>query len=174
MRIDEIEDKLLVLKRDNPGGQWLADKQACTLESGRRPSGRYNILGSTTGWYSRYAFVPVDVLVEIPGTNQEQSNVRNDSLEYLVKYMDTHGKLPDTGSGEEYVPMIVVDQDGKPWVNEGNHRIMAAKQLGFYTLPVEIKYYNGGEDKPGKLNPAAVKKYDSLILKMGYGFGKYK
>jgi len=175
MKITEIAMPSLTLKTDNPGGNWLSDKIDYTIEQGRRPSGRYNVLGSTTGWYNRNAFVPMSVLVEIPGTNREQSNVRTDSLEYLIDYMKTHDDLPKSGDGDSvYVPFIVIDQDGKAWVNEGNHRIMAAKALGFYTLPVEIKYFNGGEAKSGILKPESVKKYDQLIRNMGYGYGKYK
>tara|TARA_B100000929_G_scaffold291163_1_gene288552 strand:+ start:723 stop:1271 length:549 start_codon:yes stop_codon:yes gene_type:complete len=166
----------LTLKTDNPGGKWLQHKREDTESEGRRPSGRYNVMGSTTGWYNREAFIPVDVLKDIPGTNQEQSNVRQSDLDWLTDFMGKHGKLPDADWHEfnEYAPMVVVGQDGKPFVNEGNHRIMAAAKLGFYALPVEIKYYNGGEQEKGMLNPNSVQKYDSLIQKMGITYGNYK
>lgn len=179
MRIEEVyESKLppLRLKIDNPGGRWLEDKKEYTESSGKRPSGRYNILGSTTGWYNREAFIPISVLSKIPGTNQEQENIRVSSLEYLIDYMDKKGKLPDAEWHQfnEYAPMIVIDQEGVPYVNEGNHRIMAANKIGFKMLPVEIKYFNGGESVPGILSPEKVKDYDSKMQSLGFGFGKYR
>lgn len=166
----------LSLKTDNPGGRWLDEKREDSEMSGRRPSGRYNVMGSTTGWYNREAFIPIEVLKGIPGTNQEQKTVRKDSLEYLVAYMDKHGKLPDAEWHQfnEYAPMVVVDQDGVPFVNEGNHRIMAAAEVGFKALPVEIKYFNGGEQEDGLLHPDKVAKYDSDVQKQGFTYGKYR
>lgn len=63
------------------------------------------------------------------------------------------------------MPLIGVDYTGKPWVLEGNHRIMAAWNL--YTkehidkwdrMPVEIRYFDGGERADGPLNPNKIRK----------------
>ena len=165
----------LTLKTDNPGGQWLLDKQEGSEQEGKRPSGRYKILGSTTGWYNREAFIPVSVLAKIKGTNNEQSNVRQDDLDWLVDFMGKNGKLPDADWHEfnEYAPMIVIGQDGVPYVNEGNHRIMAAAKLGFSGLPVDIKYYNGGEQAKGPMHPDAVQKFDSQAKQLGITWASY-
>jgi hypothetical protein len=165
----------LTLKTDNPGGQWLVDKREESEQEGKRPSGRYSILGSTTGWFNREAFIPVKQLAKIKGTNNEQSNVRQDDLDWLVDFMGTNGKLPDADWHEfnEYAPMVVIGQDGVPYVNEGNHRIMAAAKLGFSGLPVEIKYYNGGEEVDGLLSPVQVTKYDNQAKQLGITYGSY-
>lgn len=165
----------LTLKTDNPGGEWLQHKREDTESAGRRPSGRYNVMGSTTGWYNREAFLPVKLLAQIPGTNNEQSNVRQDDLDWLVDFMGKNGKLPDADWHEfnEYAPQVVIGQDGVPYVNEGNHRIMAAAKLGFSGLPVEIKYFNGGEQVKGKLHPDQIKKYDDQAKQLGITFGSY-
>lgn len=166
----------LSLKTDNPGGRWLVDNREDSEREGRRPSGRYKILGSTTAWYNREAFLPVKLLAKIPGTNNEQSNVRQDDLDWLVDFMGTNNKLPDADWHEfnEYAPMVVIGQDGVPYVNEGNHRIMAAAKLGFTGLPVEIKYYNGGEQEDGILSPEKVQKFDNQAKQLGITYASYK
>ena len=88
--------------------------------------------------------------------------MRKDSLDWLTKNMGKTGKLPTYKVGEnvlEDVPFITVDQYGRPFVNEGNHRIMAAKKLGWDYLPVEIKYFNGGELEDGPLNPQRLQEF---------------
>jgi hypothetical protein len=175
LELFESSRSQLTLKIDNPGGDWLANKIADTKAGGKRPSGRYNILGSTTAWFNREAFIPTEILASIKGTNQEQQNVRKDSLDFLISYMKTHKKLPDADWHEhnEYAPFIVVDQDGVPYVNEGNHRIMAAKAAGFKGLPVEIKYFNGGEQQYGPLSPQSVITYDNNLRTAGIWYGNY-
>lgn len=49
--------------------------------------------------------------------------------------------------------------DGSAWASEGNHRIMAAAQLGWEFMPVEVRYFDGGELVDGLLNPSAVIAY---------------
>jgi hypothetical protein len=51
----------------------------------------------------------------------------------------------------------MVAYNGEAWVNEGNHRIMAAAKLGWSELPVEIKYFDGGEwIEDGPLYPPKI------------------
>jgi hypothetical protein len=150
----------LNLKSDIPNERWLNEKQVDSIMSGKKPSGAYKNIGKTTGSFSRNVLLPVNVLANIKGENLEQQNVRKDSLDYLKKIMSKTGKLPQE-RGEDYAPFITIDQDGIPYISEGNHRIMAAKELGFEYLPVEIKYYNGGEKNNGILSPQKVKQYDS-------------
>lgn len=45
-------------------------------------------------------------------------------------------------------PIFVnVDHGKNPMINEGNHRLEAARQLGMRTVPVEIAYYGHAEDE---------------------------
>ena len=54
-------------------------------------------------------------------------------------------------------PFINVAYNGEAWVNEGNHRIMAAAALGWDTLPVELRYFDGGERiEHGAMYPAKI------------------
>jgi hypothetical protein len=88
---------------------------------------------------------------------QEQQNVRQKDLDAIMQIMKDTEKLPLNNRGQEYVPFIVVAYNGEAWVNEGNHRIMAAARLGWNSLPIELKYYDGGERiKSGPLYPGKL------------------
>jgi hypothetical protein len=107
--------------------------------------------------YARNIQLPVSILKRLPGMSDEQNNVRRDDLRAIMKIMKDTGKLPLTRSGEEYKPFINVAYNGEAWVNEGNHRIMAAAALGWDSLPVELRYYDGGERiEHGTLYPPKI------------------
>jgi hypothetical protein len=63
------------------------------------------------------------------------------------------GKLPLGEGGKEYTPYIEVAYDGSAWISEGNHRIMAAAALGWKEMPIEIRYFDGGQRNAGPLSP---------------------
>jgi hypothetical protein len=154
------------LRTDNPGGDWLKEKRRQSIEDGTKDFGVPIRFGAVTGTFRegnkiRKPLIPVDVLAKLQGVNAEQQNVRQKDLEAIKKIMDETGRLPQSRDGGDYVPFINVYQDGTAYVNEGNHRIMAAKALGFKYLPVEISYYNGAElVKDGDLSPELVTSYD--------------
>lgn len=149
------------LYQDNPGGEWLAGKRQQSIEAGKNKFGSPSRFGSVTGSFrGRNVLVPVEVLAKLKGVNAEQQNVREKDLEAIKKIMDETGRLPQH-DGVDYAPFINVYQDGTAYVNEGNHRIMAAKALGFKYLPVEISYFNGAEQvEGGDLYPRDVIAYD--------------
>jgi hypothetical protein len=149
----ELKENLRV---DVPNEEWLQD--AIDYAKSKSPDRNgLPYMGKNTATVRRVD-VPVDLLRQIPGMRREQSNVRNDDLAAIIKIMDTTGKLPLHGhTGEEYKPFINVAYDGSAWVNEGNHRIMAAAKLGWNTLPIEIAYFDGGERiKSGPMYPPKI------------------
>lgn len=167
------KEKDVKLYTDNPGGNWLRDKRAASLEGGLNKFGNPARFGAVTGYFKgRNVLVPVDVLSKVKGINAEQQNVRAKDLESIQKIMSDTGRLPQI-DGEDYVPFITVYQDGTPYVNEGNHRIMAAKKLGFKYIPVEIRYFNGAEEEDGILSPEKVLGYDDAAQKEGYNLSDY-
>jgi hypothetical protein len=101
-------------------------------------------------------------LASLPGMRNEQMNVRKADLKWLMDYMERTGKLPPMGNSpdHEYLPYIMVAYNGEAWVNEGNHRIMAAYRLNWQDMPIEIRYFDGGERiengpmAPGKIGLA--------------------
>lgn len=172
---DEIKNKLKDLNfySDIPNLNWLKDKISYVEEKGYNQFGYPRAFGSVTGSFkNNKILVPVDILKKIPGARGEQQNVRKESLEYLKKEMDA-GQLPKLESGEDYLPFIVVDHRGKAFINEGNHRIMAAENLGFDYLPIEIKYLNGGELAESVLSPTNLAKYTLEAEKKGYSTTSY-
>jgi hypothetical protein len=146
------------LRVDVPNEDWLNSKIAYARKKGRDRFGA-PYFGATTAYIpnSENVVVPVDLLKQLPGMRNEQQNVRQDDLAAIMRIMKDTGRLPLNNRGEEYVPFVVVAYNGEAWINEGNHRIMAAARLGWDSLPIELKYYDGGERiKNGPLYPGKL------------------
>lgn len=164
------------LRTDNPGGKWLTYNQEDNNLKGVTEYGVPIRLGPTTGWFNRVVLLPVDLLARIPGMRGEQSNIREKDLESIKQYMAEKNKLPPSAGRpdtEHYSPYIQVDQRGRPYVNEGNHRIMAARDLGFKYLPIELRYFTGGEEVDGILSPEKLLEYDRQARAEGYDTKNY-
>lgn len=168
--------------KDIPNKDWLEHKRDRARLRGFGDVGSH-IGSAITGGFQDNVVVPTKVLREIQGLNLEQQNVRPDSLEYLKDYMSKNKHLPKWYSGydiyktgyhggvgrnlplgvegvREDVPFIQVDQYGQPFVNEGNHRIMTADKLGWENLPIELRYFEGGNIERGLLSPELIKEYN--------------
>ncbi len=173
------------LYQDNPGGNWLQDQIEQNKENGKKASGAYRRFGPLTGSFtskegvantSRAVLLPVSILKNIRGINDEQNNVRQKDLDSIVEYMSEKNKLPPSKGDkdtEHYYPFINVDFRGIPYVNEGNHRIMAAEKLGYKYLPVQFSYHSGGEDVDGILSPDKVMQYNKQAYDEGYDSKNY-
>jgi hypothetical protein len=135
------------LVSDIPNEDWLQDKVDYAKEKGRNRWGVPHMSTITGSFRGKLVDVPVDVLKTLPGQRQEQSNVRPESLEYIRENWDEVSQEP---------PYIEVAHNGEAWVSEGNHRIMVAAEKGLETLPVEIRYFDGGERQPGPLAPDRI------------------
>ena len=144
------------LRVDVPNEEWLNDAIAYAKQKSPTHYG-LPYMGKTTATV-RQVEVPLMLLRQIPGMRREQQNVRYDDLAAIMKIMKDTGKLPiHSHSNEEYKPFINVAYDGSAWVNEGNHRIMAAYRLGWDSLPVEISYFDGGERvESGPMYPGKI------------------
>jgi hypothetical protein len=159
-----------ILQVDNPGGNWLRDHIDHIKQSGENQYGGPNRFGPVTGSFTAHVLVPVKELVYVPGIMGEQNRTREDSMAYLVAQMEKTGKLP-IENGKQYVPFIMVDYAGQPWINEGNHRIKAARYLKWKYLPIELRYFSGGEDMEGPLTPDIALGYDAMATSEGYLHG---
>jgi hypothetical protein len=179
------QEKGLYVYQSNPGGEWLQDQINRNKEEGLKDSGAYKRFGPVTGSFTsrenvanttRNVLLPVSVLKNMRGINDEQNNVRQKDLDSIVEYMSEKGKLPPFKGGkdeEHYAPFVNVDFRGIPFINEGNHRIMAAEKLGYKYLPVQVSYYSGGEDVDGILSPQKVIDYNNEAVKQGFTNEKY-
>lgn len=178
-RLVASDDGALKLQVSNPGRQWLEDKRRYV---DTQPRDRFGapVFASETAWFNRPAMLPLQFLRDIPGLKGEQQNVRPHDLKWITEHMREHKRLPLAQSGGHYMPFIVVDYQGRPWVNEGNHRIMSAYHLGYKCLPVSITYFTGGEAAgnvhlrpPRGLHPDLVLACDKEAHRLGYTFDNY-
>jgi hypothetical protein len=162
--------KLLELKIDNPGGTWLAERRTDNASAGANAFGAPRRVGPITANFNRHVMVPVAILKGIPGSRGEQGRVSEESLQWLTSYMSEHGEFPKvrTGADETDNPFIEVDMGGHARVNEGNHRIMASDRLGWEYIPIDIRYYSGGEAEDGPLSPNRVIEYDRAAIAKGH------
>ena len=137
---------------DIPNESWLKGKVDYAVQA---PRSRFGVpkMGSTTGYFSAPVMIPVRWAKEVKGERAEQSNVRQHDLDAIRRIIRDTGKFPLMNSGKEYVPYIEIGYDGVPWVNEGNHRIMAAAAEGLDYIPVELRYFDGGQRLSGKWSP---------------------
>jgi len=140
-RKSDLKENLQV---DVPNHEWLNKQIRKAKEQGRDEFGA-PYTGTITAYFPDKVKLPVDLLKKLPGMRGEQKNIRQEDLENIIQIMKDTGKLPLTPSGKEYAPFVQVAWNGEAWVNEGNHRIMAADALGWEYLPVELRYYDGGE-----------------------------
>ena len=158
--------KPLTLNSDIPSEEWLAGKIRQSVMKG---TDQWGVPGMTsiTGHYSRPAMVPLAILRHIPGRRAEQLNVRAKDLDRLLTELAfvTPSDMENTSAatpGWQSPPYIEVDRHGRAWLSEGNHRVMAADPLQWPCLPVDIRYFDGGERAPyGTLAPEKVLAWDA-------------
>jgi len=130
-------------KEDLGSPSWLQEQIDYAKERGRDRWG-VPYMGKTTGSFKGDISVPMSLLEKLRGQRGEQQAVREESLDYIRKNWDEVSKEP---------PYIEVAYNGEAWISEGNHRIMVAKEKGLNILPVEIKYFDGGQKVDGPLKP---------------------
>jgi hypothetical protein len=141
---------------DIPNESWLQGKINYAQKSPRNEFGVPK-MSSVTGYFKDPVMVPARWLEGAKGQRGEENNVRKGDLEAIRKIIRETGKFPLTEDGKEYVPYIEIGYDGKPWISEGNHRIMAAIAEGLEYIPVELRYFDGGQRRAGKWAPENVK-----------------
>jgi len=142
--LQDIVAQPAVYKEDIPNENWLAGKVQDAEEGGRNKWGVPRRMGSVTGYFKRPLNLPTYLLSTLKGESGEQENVREDSLKYIRENWDEVKKEP---------VYVEVDPFGVAWVSEGNHRIMVARELGEASLPVEVRYFSGGQRKAGPWAP---------------------
>jgi len=164
------------LRIDNPGGRWLESKRREIAEDGLTRLGAPAYVGPVTGSFDRHVMLPVKVLADVPGLRREQDLVREQDLRSLLEYCRVNGRFPPSATGgpeDTYNPFVQVTTDGKPWMNEGNHRVMVADILGWEYVPVLVRYFAGGEGVDGALSPMRVREYDRAARAGGHTLTNY-
>ncbi len=127
---------------DNPGGGWL--------EHERNLAKKRKMGGSVTGGFHEYFLIPIKMVLSLKGMQGERRTLSEPRVQELMKSIEQYG-IRD--------PIFInVQYDGSALINEGNRRTLIAKTLGMKHVPVEIKYYAGGEQVDGPWHPDKITK----------------
>ena len=149
------EVKVVDFREDIPNENWLQGKIDYSQRSPRNEFGVPK-MSSTTGYFKGSVIVPARWLKDAKGQRGEEKNIRQKDLEAIRKIIRETGKFPLNDDGTEYVPYVEIGYDGKPWISEGNHRVMAAIAEGMDYIPIELKYFDGGQRRAGVWSPGNV------------------
>jgi hypothetical protein len=130
---------------DNPGGEWL--------EHDRERAKGSKMGGSVTGGFHETMQIPTKFTKNLRGLQGEHNirKITDPDVQKLMKAIKAEGI---------YEPIFInVHWDGEAWINEGNRRAMIARALGMKTIPVNIRYFAGGERVDGPWHPDSITKF---------------
>lgn len=132
-------DKGIALKdfvhQDNPGGSWLEKQQRYAAEDYAKGM---KVNGAITA-VARDIELPISYLKDLKGLKNEVRKSGEYQYDELIKSVDKEGFRKDS-------PILIgVNYKGEVFVIEGNTRIAVAKAKGIESIPVEVKYFAGGE-----------------------------
>jgi hypothetical protein len=149
----------LDIRVDNPGGAWLEGQRADARSSTSGFSGA--ITAAVRMKNGSWPLLPTGMLMEFGGAMGEEtaipgSDYSQNNIEALRADME------ESGYSLANPVMVWVGYDGTTKIGEGNHRIRAAQQAGIEVVPVDIRYFAGGESAEGPLN---IKKVSSVLRK---------
>ena len=153
IRFSFAEEFPPAFREDIPDEDWLRDQVKYASGAGRNTFGVPR-MSKITGSFSDSIMVPTELATAAPGQRGEQSNVRTQSVDAIRKILCETGRMPTDANGNEDAPYIEVGYDGKPWVREGNHRIMAAAAEGWEYIPAQVRYFDGGQRLAGPWSPS--------------------
>lgn len=129
------------VKIDNPGGEWLKDKQERTEEYIKQyGEDRGGTIGTTTAYLTDDVLFPTDILKKFPGARGERRKPGD------MQYDELLAKVKEEGWRQEYPILVMITQRGNPFIVEGNTRVAVAANLGIEYVKTEFKWLNGGED----------------------------
>jgi len=133
-----IKSDIIVTRvhRDNPGGDWLAREREYAKNQYEK-TGRINAGAVTATLDGR---LPTDMLAKLPGVNKEHTNknILNDFKSKRIR-----DSIKNEGVKEPI--MLYVGFNGKAYIAEGNHRVHLADEFKLKDVPVDIRYFAGGE-----------------------------
>lgn len=147
---------------DIPSKDWVSQKRRFAEEDGRNEFGVPKFFGPVTGRFSRPLMLPLEMLSSVDGERGEKLSPRPESLDWISSHMERTGAFPHGA------PFVVVDPFGVPWINEGNHRLMVSLSKGISHVPVEVRYFSGGQELAGDFSPESLMSLDeSFLLSVG-------
>jgi len=148
------ENSEIQFRQDNPGGNWLKNKQADAEEKmkggPKETASSRGITGSTTGYFNKNLKLPTSYLRTLPGAMGEE---RYRAAGSKLKSLEDEVGHPDNFKSEDHPILIGVNHKGQAYIVEGNHRVAYADKHGIPHVHAEVKYYNGGEEIEGEHHP---------------------
>jgi hypothetical protein len=133
---------------DNPKGDWLAGKVRRAEQN--IAEGGKGIVGPTTAYTKQSVMLPIDQLSTLKGAMDEMPRAGQPKYDDLMQSMRSEGFRNDS-------PVLVgVNHRGEPYIVEGNNRVAVAREMGIDKIPVEVRWYNGGEDASQNWSPQSV------------------
>ena len=120
---------------DNPGGSWEEHERRYAQQEWEK--GRKVVGSPTAGIEGR---LPTLLVAELPGLLDEHRlpGILHDPKSQAIK-----DSVRQVGVLEPI--FINVNHLGLAYINEGNHRAALARFFGHKTVPVEVRYFAGGE-----------------------------
>lgn len=147
---------------DIPNDTWLRSKQGYADEDYEEARNR----GRTTGFNANrlngkvtadiYVWLPTSAISDLPGLSGEhepgpEQRGRGVKARLLAPSMK-NGYNYDKGNSI----FVVVNHRGEAFIAEGNNRTALAAQNGIARLPVNVRYFNGGELADGPMSPVRL------------------
>jgi hypothetical protein len=156
-----VADHLQTLgfKADNPGGDWLASKQRWADEdaaarggAGKMGFGAKGLNGAMTAHLAEYPMLPTKHLAALGGINNEDRKPGDPQYDRLM------GQVKEQGGFDphNHPVFVTVNHHGHAYLAEGNTRAAIAKALSVPKVRAEVRWFNGGEQTPGKWSPQNV------------------
>lgn len=151
----------LEFRQDNPGGDWLANKQRYAKEDMMKRNGQGSVgkgfSGSVTGYFNKPLNLPVSYLSNLPGAEGEE-DYRMNSNNPKMKYLEDEIGQPSNFDSKKHPIFVAVNHMGHAYVMEGNHRLEYARKNGISHIHAEVRYFNGGEDVNKQMHPDKIQK----------------
>lgn len=145
-------------KKDNPGGQWLAEKRRRAeqdMADAKTPTGRKGLYGAPTAFmgYTKPMYLPVELLSPLGGVSDERRHPGDPQFDRLMDLLKTTAWNKDANP-----VMVFVNHLGHAYINEGNTSVAVAAALKRSFIRTELAYWNGGEDADGDFSPRRIAK----------------
>ena len=132
---------------DNPRGKWLESERKWAAKSDVHAS------GSVTAGFHRVD-LPTEMVASLKGERGEHKKIKQGD-ERVTTIADSM-KEKGYDLNDDSPVFVTVDYQGNAKINEGNHRARAAIEAGLKTIPVEVRYFAGGELAEGKWSPSSL------------------
>ena len=140
-----------VIRRDNPGGGWLEHERRRADERVR--SGDTKVSGAVTGYLKKPIELDPRKLKNIPGAMNERRVPGESQYDRLRPLIEAEGFRQDS-------PILIgINHLGDPYIIEGNTRAAVARDLGIDRIPAEVRYFAGGEQVGGLMEPSLLEHY---------------